>query len=371
MNTPGGSLTPKILVAPLDWGLGHATRCIPVIKELLAQNCTVILAAEGRVKLLLEKEFPNLPNLQLLGYRVKYSKKKWSLMFSIMAQLPKMLRAINLERKWLKQLIANNEVDAVISDNRYGLYHNAIRSVFITHQLHIKSFSSISEKILQKLNYSYIDQFSECWVPDVDDKNNLSGDLGHPLVKPGATTHYIGALSRFQKDNDSEEKHLLILLSGPEPQRSILEKLLIGQLEKYKKPVVLVRGLPGSHEKLDLDASITVYNHLPSESLKEKILQASFVVARCGYSSIMDVAALQKKSVLIPTPGQTEQEYLAKHLMNKNFAFCVEQSKFKLAHSLALATSFDYKLKSFSDKEKLSITIQNFLMRVKEDMLKK
>lgn len=338
------SLTsPKILVAPLDWGLGHATRCIPIIRELLAQNCHVVLAGEGKNKALLQREFPHLSFLDLPGYGIEYASSGWGLTAKIVAQIPKILSAIKQEQAWLQKVVADEKIDAVISDNRYGLYHENIRSVFITHQLCIKAPLAFAETILQKINYQYINEFDECWVPDTAGENNLAGILSHPEDLPGIPVRYLGVLSRFHgTESNLDQDYLLLLLSGPEPQRSLLENNLLDELKDYTKPIVLVRGLPETNESLEAAQNVTVFSHLPALELEQKIKGASLVISRCGYSTVMDLAVLKKKSILIPTPGQTEQEYLAKHLMQKNFAFCVEQKKFKLKKVVELAASFPY-----------------------------
>ncbi len=340
MDHPGAG--PTILIAPLDWGLGHATRCIPIIKNLLAKNCKVIIAASGKVKALLEAEFTQVTFIHLPGYNIQYASTRWGMPFKIVAQIPKLFSAINKEQQWLHKVVAEYKIDAVISDNRYGLYHSKIVSVFITHQLTIKAPHAAIEKLLQRFSYRYINRFSFCWVPDMEGLTNLSGALAHPAKKPTVTLRYIGPLSRFQQKDRSIEKHLLILLSGPEPQRTVLEKKLWEEVKEYSGKVVFVRGLPDVAVIPSSSPNIEVHNHLTSNELQEKISDASFVISRCGYSTIMDLAALQKRAVLISTPGQTEQEYLAKHLMKNNFALCISQKKFRLKAALGLASTFNY-----------------------------
>ena len=337
------SASPKVLVAPLDWGLGHATRCIPIIRELLAQGCSVLLAGERKTKALLQLEFPELPFLELPGYRIEYASSGWGLAVKIVAQIPKLLTAIKEEQAWLLKVVEEEKIDAVIADNRYGLYCENIRSVFLTHQLLIKTPVKIAEDLLQELNYQYINKFDECWVPDTEGENNLAGVLSHPSELPAVPLHYLGILSRFHQGQEKVEgSYLLLLLSGPEPQRTLLENQLIEELKEYTKPVVLIRGLPEDAEVIEVNENVTVYPHLPAALLEEKIKNASLVISRCGYSTVMDLAVLNKKSILIPTPGQTEQEYLAKHLMQRNLALCIEQHKFRLKNALALCESFPY-----------------------------
>jgi hypothetical protein len=240
----------KILLVPLDWGLGHATRCIPIVKELLSLKCDVIIAAAGGQKALLEEEFPFLPFVELPGYGVKYGKNRAFTLLKIMAAIPKILIRIKEENAWLKAFQEREKPDAVISDNRYGLHHKGLFSVFITHQLRIRTpFGQRADRVLQRLQYRLLKRFSICWVPDLEedpekDSFSLAGDLSHPEELPSIPLRYIGPLSRFEKKEVSDPCDLLILLSGPEPQRTIFEKMILGQLPAYEGSVVLVRGLP-------------------------------------------------------------------------------------------------------------------------------
>lgn len=364
---------PRILVAPLDWGLGHATRCIPIIRELLAQGCEVWLAGEGTQKELLKTEFPELPFLQLEGYRVGYSRSAVGLLLNIFRQIRKIIRAIKKENAWLKKMIAEHGFDAVISDNRYGLYHQEIPCIFITHQLNIKSpLGKWTEKTLQKKNYKYINRFTECWVPDTEGENNLAGELSHPSKKPATSLKYIGLLSRFfsfspfpkvsgQVGDGGKKDHLLITLSGPEPQRSILEDKVIKEIGHYNGTATVVRGLPGSSSLIPSTNMIHFYNHLPAKEMNEEMLKAEYVIARSGYSTVMDALALQKKTILIPTPGQTEQEYLGKYLFEKQITFSVSQKKFSLTGALSKAKRFNYHFPQIGHAGLLEQAIHNLV----------
>jgi hypothetical protein len=361
MDQPATTLKPNILIAPLDWGLGHATRCIPLIHALIRKNCQVLIACEGITRSLLIKEFPFLRFVDLKGYHIQYSKNGWSLPFQMAKQIPKILSTIQYEKERLQDIVKEQDIHGIISDNRYGFYHKTVPSVFITHQLQIKTpFGRIAGDFLQKFNYQYINRFTQCWVPDNENENNLAGELSHPSRKPFVPTKYIGPLSRFQIHAD-EEKHLLIILSGPEPQRTTLENLLVHQLNEYEGPVVLVRGLPDEENTLDLSSNICVFNHLPAGELNQKMNEAFMIISRCGYSTVMDIAALQQESILIPTPGQTEQEYLGKYLMKKNFALCVDQKKFRLKNALELADVFNYRVSSFFSENCLEDVLNNFI----------
>lgn len=352
---------PVVLVSPMDWGLGHATRCIPLIHELLQQNYRVILAASGAGKTVLKAEFPQLEVLSIPSYEIEYAATGWGLTVKIVAQIPKLLSAIKREQEWLKKVVEEKRISAVISDNRYGLYHPGIRSVFITHQLRIQAPVSLAEDVLQAINYRYIQQFDECWVPDAAGEDNLAGALSHPVTMPDVPVHYIGPQTRFSVQSQATVgSYLLLLLSGPEPQRSLLENRLLQDLEDYTEPVVLVRGLPGAARNISVASNVTVYHHLPAAELEKISLGASLVIARCGYSTVMDLVALKKRSILIPTPGQTEQEYLAAHLMKNNIAFCVAQKKFSLRKVLSLAAAFRYRPFAAEEENLLSERVAAF-----------
>ena len=358
---------PRILVAPLDWGLGHATRCIPVIKELIQQECEVWLAGEGPQEVLLRKEFQELDFIHLPGYRIRYSRSAIGLLRSMVFQTPRILQVIKKENEWLKEKAEQHQFDAVISDNRYGLYHNNIPSIFITHQLAIKSpIGNWSERILQKRNYRYINHFTECWVPDEENKNNLAGELSHPEIKPDVSVKYIGCLSRFNSNNTNENKsHLLVIISGPEPQRSIFENLIVRQIAHYNGTATIVRGLPASTSLIPSTNTLQFYNHLPADELNNEMGKAEFIIARSGYSTIMDIFKLHKKSILIPTPGQTEQIYLAKYLSGNQMAFSVKQKEFSLYDVLEKAKKFTYQLPSNNNENRLKPAIENFIRSLK------
>ena len=358
--------SPRILVAPLDWGLGHTTRCIPVIYALLSRQAEVWLAGEGPQEVILRSEFPRLPFLQLPGYRIRYGRSGHGFLPALLKQTPAILRSMRREKDWLKRHITLHEFDAVISDNRYGLVDSRIRSILITHQLRIKSpLGDWAEPLIQKQNYRLINRFSECWVPDEEDDAGFAGDLSHPVKRPEIPVFYTGILSRLKKSGLPENKdHLLIILSGPEPQRSILEKKMMEQLRDYSGSVTLIRGLPESSEVIPSFNRIRIYNHLPSQQLEKEMNDAGVVISRSGYSTIMDIMQVGKKSILIPTPGQTEQEYLGQFLHQNGIALCISQKEFNLVTALQQAAAFSYREKK-AENSRLPTLIHSLLSRLK------
>lgn len=356
----------RVLVAPLDWGLGHASRCIPVIYELLRQNIAVFLAGEGAQESLLRQEFPDLPFLPLKGYRVKYARTATGLLWNMVIQTPRLLRTIKEENKWLQKIVQDHHIDAVIADNRFGLYHTTVPSAFITHQLLIKNpLGKWLQKFLQRNNYTYINRFTECWVPDENNDANYAGELSHPVKKPAIPVYYTGILSRLtKKDEEIKKHHLFISLSGPEPQRTLLENKIINDISHYNGTATIVRGLPDTKTIIPSTGDLRFYNHLSVDDFNTEIANAEFVISRSGYSTVMDIVAAGKKSILIPTPGQTEQEYLATYLMQKKVAFCISQKDFSLSQSLQAASQFAYQTIPI-EAAHLPGVIENFLKKIK------
>lgn len=354
----------RILIAPLDWGLGHATRCIPIIKELIDLNCDVLIAADKKNFLLLKKEFPNTVFLPCKGYKIRYSRSKKYFSLQLFFQLPKIIFSIFREKNWLSKMVKLHSIDAVISDNRFGMYHKKIPSIYISHQLSIKTRNKFSEIIAQKIHYYFIKKYSACWIPDKK-INGLAGELSHPKKIPQNVV-YIGPLSRFKPIKDPEKVYdLLITISGPEPQRSIFEKIIIQQLKDFAGKALVIRGIPSEENFYSsLNDSITLVNHLPANELNTIIEQSKIIISRSGYTTVMDLAALEKKAILIPTPGQTEQEYLAKYLSEKKYFFTAEQKSFSLQEALEKYSSFPFQIPGLSNAE-YKKTMYEFVLSLK------
>lgn len=354
----------KILIAPLDWGLGHATRCIPIIRALEKNGYQLIIAGEGAQTHLLQTEFPNIPLIPLKGYRISYAKHPIAFIFGILMQVPKILLAIHHEKRWLRKMIQEQGIQLVISDNRYGLSSKQIPSVIITHQLSIKAGFPILERFLQKCNYYFLNQFKACWVPDQAGEVNLAGDLSHPKKLPNCELAYIGMLSRFSYETASEKTYsFCCLISGPEPQRSLLEITLLEQVASLPGKILMVRGKPGDTHALDLPESlkekVTVCNHLPGDQLRNALLQSEYILCRSGYTSLMEIISLQKKAILIPTPGQTEQQYLGTLLHQKGIALTIAQSELSQVNLIDQIAEFPFEKANFGifDETKLELNL--------------
>ena len=326
----------SVLIAPLDWGLGHATRCIPIIRELVKQGARVLIVSSGPQKVLLRAEFPDLEILELPGYGIRYRKGiflKWGLVFKI----PSILKQIKRENRWLAEIIHSRRLDAVISDNRYGMFHPEVYSIFLTHQLAIRTgMGPMVDRIIMKWNYRLIGNFSVCWVPDWPGEISLSGRLSHPSKQPPFPLVFIGILSRFSPLSGKSEKNtLLVLLSGPEPQRTQFEDCILPQLKNLSLQCTVVRGLPGT---TNVDAASTdhirIIDHLRADELNVLLSASEFIITRSGYSTIMDLVRLGKNALLVPTPGQTEQEYLGIHLQEMQWMLSFQQKNFDIEKAI-------------------------------------
>jgi uncharacterized protein (TIGR00661 family) len=355
-------LAKKVLISPLDWGLGHATRCIPIIKTLCEEGFEVILATEGNCAFLLAKEFPQLKMIYLKGYRVKYSNGRRSFFSKMLSQVPKIISAVVNEHRQLKQIIENLSVDIVIADNRYGMYNKNVFTVFITHQLFIKTGNHFTERVAQRINYFFISKFNLCIVPDAAGAENLAGELSHPQKLPATRVMYTGVLSRFKKIDAEKNIDLLMILSGPEPQRTIFENILLAQTKDLKVSMVMVRGLPENASSINTENnSLTIFDHLSAAELSNYISSAKIIIARSGYSTVMDIAAMQQKAIFVPTPGQTEQEYLAAYLSEKAYCTFAQQEGFNLEAEIERAentTPVPY-------PESNNVTLDNFIERLR------
>ncbi len=316
----------KVIVSPLDWGLGHATRCVPIIHSFLEQGAEVEIASAMAHKNFFAQEFPNLIWHEAPAYDIKYPKHGWQMFFWIFGQKQHIKKIMREENKWLADLCEKQKYTQVISDNRFGFFNKKIKSIYITHQLRI-AFPppfTIFEKIGETWHKNIMKNFDEIWVPDYEKFPGLAGKLSHPSYTD-KRIKYIGPKSRLTDSQlstlnsqlSTKKFDTLALISGPEPQRSFFEKYAIKFLTETPGHHCMIRGLPNESEVPDLP--FQVFNHLFAADLREKILASRTVLCRSGYSTIMDLALLKAQAILIPTPGQTEQIYLAKLWKKRNF----------------------------------------------------
>ena len=315
----------KILIAPLNWGLGHATRCIPLIRKYIAEKNEVVLAGDGDSLLLLKRTFPTLRIVSLAPLRLTYSRSA-SQTWAVLRSLPALIRFSVRDHKILCRLLHNEHFDLVISDNRFGLFPPEHRPadtsfVYITHQLHIRlpRFWRWLEPLAYRLHRSVYRRFDQLWVPDFADRNmRLAGFLSSGGEKENA--RYIGPLSRMEPSQQfCRDYHTVAVLSGLEPQRTLFEQQLVKRFENTDKSLLIVRGKVGMPFVRTRHRNITLVPSLPDELLVPLLQGAEHIICRSGYSSVMDLAALNllDKAELVSTPGQPEQEYIASYISRR------------------------------------------------------
>ena len=339
----------RILVAPLNWGIGHACRCIPIINALLHYNYDVVIASDQEALSLLKKEFPQLQHIELPGYNITYPKKERYFKWHLLKQLPRIYKVIKAEHKVTQEIIETHQINGIISDNRLGVYSHKVNSVFMTHQL--KVLTGSTSFFSTKLHASFINKFDWCWIPDFKNEPNLSGELGHSSAKNIKTPiQYIGALSRFNYHKETLAYDILIVLSGPEPQRELLENHLRKVFKNSDKTILMVKGKVEETQTKSTEGNLTEINFLTSKDLEKAINQSELVIARSGYTSIMDFAKLTKKVFFIPTPGQFEQNYLAKHLEQQHIAPYCQQEDFNVNQLEQLKNYTDFRKFEFESR---------------------
>ncbi len=170
---------------------------------------------------------------------------------------------------------------------------------------------------------------------DVKNEPNISGDLSHKYKLP-KHAQFVGVLTRFRNPEiqPAIKYDVLAIISGPEPQRTIFEDLIIDQAKNTNKKYVIVSGISEKNTDIQFNDNIRMISHIPGEELFQLILCSEIIISRGGYSTLMDLAVLNKKCIFVPTPGQTEQEYLVEELHNKKMIYGVDQGQFKLQTAL-------------------------------------
>lgn len=323
----------RVLVAPLDWGLGHSTRSVPVIHHLHEAGFEVILVADGRPYDFLSRRFPDLQIVRCAGYDITYPKSD-QFMVHMARSGPRIAKALREERKAADRIAEETGAEIIISDNRLNFRSSKTKNIFITHQLRVKAGAlTFAASALHRKFYA---KFDEVWIPDHAGKENISGDLAF-LKRPKKNYTYIGPLTRFslvKTKMDAQGEKLLFMLSGPEPQRTLLEEMVIRELKKHPVPALILRGQPGQAHESEPLPGVRMLNHLDDEKLAAAIAGSYAVVSRGGYSTLCDLTAAKKKLICIPTPGQTEQEYLGEYLAKKNQMVTLSQEKFSLKKAL-------------------------------------
>ncbi|HDQ44745.1 MAG TPA: hypothetical protein ENN17_04485 [bacterium] len=335
-----------ILYCVLDWGLGHATRSIPVIRALLEGGHRVVLASSGRSLVLLRDEFPECLSVALPDYGIRYARNARMLIPFLLLRVPSVFVRIAREHRAVERLVRRLGADLVISDNRYGCFSRRVPSFFMTHQLRFQPPRGLewSAFLSEWFNRFFFRFYRLVLIPDVAGTPNLSGALSHSgRIAGHPKLRYIGPLSSLTPGPPiQEDLDVLFLVSGPEPQRSLFEAILLRHASALPGRKMIVLGKPGSSAPLpDIPGrGLEIRAHLNRKAMATWMRRSRWIVCRSGYSTVMEVAALAMKAILVPTPGQTEQEYLARYYTESGLFFCVPQAGLSLPDALDEAGRF-------------------------------
>lgn len=337
----------NILICPLGWGLGHASRMTSIGWRYLNAGKSVTFAGNENVIRFIKAELPDAKTIIFKGYSPIIPSQKWLIPVMALLQLPVWLIIILWEHTKLNKLLKNNHFDLVISDNRPGLYSHRATCIYVTHQLNIQMPSSllIFQRPVNAMHRYFIKKFDECWIPD-DPSVNLSGilSLDFQTIK---NLKYTGILSRFEIPVNSvmtsPAVDIIVIASGTEPQRSIYIGLLTQVLSKMPLKSIIFTGKFQQQIEFS-NTNVMVMPYTTAATMKSYLLNTQLIIARSGYSTLMDLFILNQKALLIPTPGQSEQEYLAQR-MNQVFGYpvLVQDQYFKEQLRIFIENHFNIK----------------------------
>lgn len=349
----------KVIYGICSWGLGHATRSLPVIRKLIKENNEVTIISNGRSLELLKNEIgEDIEYFDIPDYPMLLSKNSRQFMAKSVVYWPSFIARMESGLQKLKKILENRKCNRIISDARYDIYSRKIPSFFISHQIRIMNPLRIKmfERGSEIFNLFFFKRFCGVIVPDYMD-DNLSGDLSHNLRRIDENKlYYTGALSDFKRLKTKKDIDYLISISGPEPQRTMLEEKLIPQINDLKGKIVVTLGKTENKDKF-INKNIETYSFLTKEKREEYLNRAKLVVSRSGYSTILDLAVIGIKALMIPTPGQIEQEYLGQYHNKKGTFYSVFQNNINLITDVEIAK------KSSGIKRKCDVdkTVENIL----------
>jgi UDP:flavonoid glycosyltransferase YjiC (YdhE family) len=333
-----------VLVSPLNWGLGHASRDVPVIRELLRHHHEVTIAAEGNALLLLQREFPTCKTIDLPDYPLANNTGRFFFP-RFTAHVPTLVKAFSDERKNLRKILTDTRYDLIISDSRPGVYSETIPSIQITHQIH-QSFPFYAwpiECIGLYINGRAFRKYGKIIIPDnPPGPLSLAGKLSRTSFTGAANqSYYSGILASIPRVSGIKQIDYLFLISGMEPQRTALEKILLPEIGDLPGKKVVLLGKPSEDRVSDLDDDTTIYSYVSYREKVELMSAAKFIVSRSGYTTMMDLAEIDaKKGLFIPTAGQWEQEYLSAYYKRKGWFKSVSQFRVRLAEDIDEARDY-------------------------------
>lgn len=321
----------KIFFPVLNWGLGHASRSLPLIRKYIDLGYNVISASDGEALLMLRRELPDQKVLQLPGYGIHYSSKYMPL--NMLRYGPGMLRAMRAEHELTDAIVKRENIDCIISDNRYGCYHEEIPSALITHQLQVFTGQKLLDIYIRRQIRGWCRNFSELWIPDQQPPGNITGELSDVDTAP-VSKYYLGVISELTCLPAIGQYDAVAIISGPEPQRTHFEEIIINQLSALEGNYAVVSGKPGEEEKFRIEKNLTIFPYLSRAEISQLLSKTEIVIARSGYTTLMDLAHTGHKAILCPTPGQYEQIYLADRLATLGQCVYKRQENLNLGKAL-------------------------------------
>lgn len=334
--------TGKVYYTVLNMGLGHASRSTPVIKKFVAQNWQVLIGSNGRALQFLHREFPDLNFVETPDYGISYTKSSW-LLPKLFLQTPAILQKIHAEHQFTARIVKKFFPDIIFSDHCYGAYHTHVPSFFISHQLYFSVPPPfwVFRSIPAQFNLLFHRKFNRILIPDQRENETglLSGGLSQ-IKKEDVKYNYVGILSSLKKTADTENIDILFSISGPEPQRTIFQKIILRQIKELPGKKVVLLGKSEESKLLDSTEDCDTYTHLPREKLQKLYNRSKLIVSRPGYSTLMELAELGKKALFVPTPGQTEQKYLADYVHKRGWFYSVRQKGLQLTKAIARAKRY-------------------------------
>lgn len=328
-NTP--TVKRRILISPLNWGLGHATRLLPVIYALQKKGHECLIAGEEPAITVIKEVFPGLKYIPIKGFKVRLSSSNKQVL-KLLFQFPAFIHSIFRDRITVQRLVKRYQIDLIISDNRYGFRNRSIPSILITHQTNPETgwFMSWTKPIVNLTLRWWVSRFNACWIPDINASPSISGRLSQKQLN--TSTFFTGILSRLSVidktkfNNNIKTPDILVILSGPEPQRSQFESLIIKRFINSRHKVLVLQAQPNKTPLATPKGSVTLLPHCDASTYFRLLTGSKQIICRPGYSTLMDLFYINRKAILIPTPGQYEQLYLARHMMNSFKFKTIEQS---------------------------------------------
>ena len=341
----------KILVAPLDWGLGHATRCVPIVKEFLRQGAEVELAVVKANAGFFREVFPELRQRVAPGYNVVYPKYGFNMALWLLKNSAHLNAVMRYEKRYAEEMVERHGYDVLFSDNRFAFFSKKAYSVYMTHQRRIAFPPAVAalEGVGVRWHRARMRNFDEVWVPDVESAPGYAGALSHLPSLRGAENapkvKFVGPLSRFDEVVGSLKTsgldagelpagslkagkyRVVAVISGVEPARTQFENRLRDILRDVPGNHLMILGKPQAPRRRWTEGNIEFVTHLPTGDFASAVRNADWVISRGGYSTVMDMAYLGAKCVFVPTPGQYEQVVLARDLATAGYAVSIPANR--------------------------------------------